>query len=128
MDPSPNTITIPPEIQAAITAALAAQAQVYEGTIARLENRMASMSLPKPPAPFETPPKSTKASSKPFNRYASEPPSSRKKDTTYPSPSTHTPNKSTKTPPISAKKTPAKKRPNQVQVEDYPKDFGGTKV
>lgn len=37
MDPSPNTITIPPEIQAAITAALAAQAQVYEGTIARLE-------------------------------------------------------------------------------------------
>ncbi|KAG0147842.1 hypothetical protein CROQUDRAFT_655636 [Cronartium quercuum f. sp. fusiforme G11] len=63
----------PPEIQAVISAALAAQAQVYEGTIARLERRLDNMSIPattpsKPSAArFESPPQATNARTRFFS-------------------------------------------------------------
>ncbi|KAG0143951.1 hypothetical protein CROQUDRAFT_660570, partial [Cronartium quercuum f. sp. fusiforme G11] len=42
----PNSNAISPEIQAVISAALAAQAQVYKGTIARLKRCFENMSIP----------------------------------------------------------------------------------
>ncbi|KAG0140438.1 hypothetical protein CROQUDRAFT_665159 [Cronartium quercuum f. sp. fusiforme G11] len=62
-----NSNAIPPEIQAVISAALAAQAQVYEGMIARLERRFENMFIPattpsKPSAArFESLPQATNA-------------------------------------------------------------------
>ncbi|KAG0149626.1 hypothetical protein CROQUDRAFT_653462 [Cronartium quercuum f. sp. fusiforme G11] len=41
-----NSNAIPPKIQAVISAALAAQAQVYKGTITQLERHFENMSIP----------------------------------------------------------------------------------
>ncbi|KAG0148151.1 hypothetical protein CROQUDRAFT_655287 [Cronartium quercuum f. sp. fusiforme G11] len=46
MSSIPNSNAIPPKIQAVISMALAAQAQVYEGMIAQLEMHLDNMSIP----------------------------------------------------------------------------------
>ncbi|KAG0139584.1 hypothetical protein CROQUDRAFT_666292, partial [Cronartium quercuum f. sp. fusiforme G11] len=67
MSSFPNSNAIPPEIQAMISAALAAQAQAYKGTIAQLKRHLDNMSIPattpsKPStAQFESPPQATNA-------------------------------------------------------------------
>lgn len=128
-----NANGIPPEVQAAINVALAAQASVYEATIARLESRFSNMSIPKQPAVLETPPKRTK-STIPLNRHGSEPPPSRLKSTsrTLPSPSPLSKSNSATKPLPTSHQTPpprpARKRPHQVQLRDYPKVFEGTKA
>ncbi|KAG0143952.1 hypothetical protein CROQUDRAFT_95642 [Cronartium quercuum f. sp. fusiforme G11] len=67
MSSIPNSNAAPPEIQAMSSVALAAQAQVYEGTIAQLERRLDNMSIPATPpskpsaAQFKSPPQATNA-------------------------------------------------------------------
>ncbi|KAG0139121.1 hypothetical protein CROQUDRAFT_666895, partial [Cronartium quercuum f. sp. fusiforme G11] len=67
MSSIPNSNAIPPQIQAMISAALAAQAQVYEGTITQLKRHLENMSIPAtiPSKPstmqFNSPPQATNA-------------------------------------------------------------------
>ncbi|KAG0139258.1 hypothetical protein CROQUDRAFT_666751, partial [Cronartium quercuum f. sp. fusiforme G11] len=67
MSSIPNSNAIPPKIQAMISVALAAQAQVYKGTITQLKRHLDNMSIPattpsKPwAAQFESPPQATNA-------------------------------------------------------------------
>ncbi|KAG0141421.1 hypothetical protein CROQUDRAFT_98805 [Cronartium quercuum f. sp. fusiforme G11] len=67
MSSIPNSNAIPPKVQAVISAALAAQAQVYQGTITRLKRHLDNMAIPatKPSKPsaaqFESPPQATNA-------------------------------------------------------------------
>ncbi|KAG0143872.1 hypothetical protein CROQUDRAFT_660672 [Cronartium quercuum f. sp. fusiforme G11] len=83
MSSIPNSNAISPEIQAVISAALAAQAQVYKGMIARLERRFENMSIPattpsKPSAArFESPPQATNARTRFCSQAGSEPAPSR---------------------------------------------------
>ncbi|KAG0146893.1 hypothetical protein CROQUDRAFT_92031 [Cronartium quercuum f. sp. fusiforme G11] len=140
MSSIPNPTAISPEIQAVITAALAAQAQVYEGTISQLESCLNNMSFTattpaKPSATrFVTPPQATKGNTHSFTRGGSKPAPShlntKSRMTSSPAnPKGSGSSSKPSTPSHKASSTgPAKKRPNQMQVQDYPKEFTGTKV
>lgn len=62
-----NNNRIPPEVQAVINAALAAQAQAYKQTLSQLESRLSEMQLPtaQPAAP---PSPGLKALNKPLSK------------------------------------------------------------
>lgn len=136
-----NNNRIPPEVQAVINAALAAQAQAYKQTLSRLESRLSEMQLPSaqlaapPVARFESSQQATQQRKPLGNHRAGSEPApgpSRLKTlrslNSSPLASTShcvtAPPPSHQTPPA----RPAKKRPNQVTTEDYPKEFKGTKV